>query len=126
MTKNEMLTIQQVEPVTCPATAYQRARVCVPVAVRPFATPLATTTVCCGDPVIAPLPTIPPLCPGTLNGACTFTLTQDICIEVPVEFGANTRVGGPFVQCGRVSDVDICTGCGDDAAGFTDGCQGCI
>ena len=99
---------QQVE--TCPATGYQPASVCVPVTVTPFARSGATTTFCCGSPVITPGVIT---CPGRLNGSCTFTITQNICTAVPVEFGARATVGAPYVLCGEASGVDICTNCGD-------------
>lgn len=100
---------------TCPAEAFVRARVCVPVTVTPFVNPLPTTTLCCGNPIVAPIPPDTPTpCPGTRNGSCRFTITQDICIRVPIEFGATTEVDDPFVQCGEVSGEDICTDCGVD------------
>ena len=40
-----------------------------------------------------------------------FTITQDICVAVPVEFGAVATVGDTYVSCNEVSDNDICTGC---------------
>lgn len=45
------------------------------------------------------------------NGSCVFTITQDICVAVPVEFGAVATVGDTYVSCNEVSDNDICTGC---------------
>ncbi len=95
---------------TCVATAYQPSTVCVPVTVTPFVLPGDTTTVCCGPPTVTS-GTAP--CPGVENGSCTFTITQSICVAVPIEFGANSVVGDPFVQCGTASAEDICTGCGE-------------
>ncbi|MGI6732498.1 MAG: hypothetical protein ACOX5F_11515 [Anaerovoracaceae bacterium] len=95
-------------PRECIATVFQPARICVPVTVTPFVRELPTTTFCCGDPVVTPGATT---CPGEVNGSCTFTITQDICVRVPIEFGANTTVGDTFVTCGAVSDLNICEGC---------------
>lgn len=50
------------------------------------------------------------------NGSCAFTITQDICVAVPVEFGAVAAVGDSFVSCSDASDQDICTTCGQTAA----------
>ena len=94
---------------TCPATGYQSATVCVPVVVTPFATPGTTKTVCCGDPVISSGSTT---CDGTVNGSCFFTITQQLCVEVPVNFGAIATVGAPSVECGGATGEDICTNCG--------------
>lgn len=91
----------------CEAVAYQRLTVCVPVTITPFANTLPTTTFCCDDPIITPGNGI---CGGTENGSCTFTITQNICVQVPVEFGATPEVGDPFVQCGVVNDEE-CSEC---------------
>lgn len=107
-----MSTLNNIEPrqvVTCPATGYQTSSVCVPVVVTPFATPGVTTTLCCGAPVITPGIST---CPGVPNGTCTFTITQNLCTTVPIEFGAEAVTGTPTVLCGTASGVDLCTGCG--------------
>lgn len=95
-------------PQTCSTIAYQTATVCVPVSVKPFAIAGPTVTRCCGNPIITPGSSI---CGGTVNGSCVFTLTQNICVAVPIEFGANTTVGSPRVACGETSSDDICMGC---------------
>lgn len=102
------------EPVdeTCEAEAFLPITVCAPVTVTPFIRRLPTTTFCCGSPVINNFPEIPP-CPGVENGACTFTISQDICVRVPVVFGANSLVGNPFVECGEATSEDVCTNCGE-------------
>lgn len=97
------------ETQTCPAVGYQSASICVPVTVTPFAQTGVTTTKCCGSPVVTPGRDI---CGGVRNGSCFFTITQDICVAVPVEFGAVATVGDSFVNCNGVSQEDICTGCG--------------
>lgn len=93
---------------TCPATGFQKASVCVPVTVAPFAHPGTTITRCWGDPVIL---TNDKPCPGKKNGTCTFTISQTICVEVPVEFGAEATVGDTFVECLGASTDDICANC---------------
>jgi len=95
---------------TCDVAGYQKATVCVPVTVKPFADAGSTTTYCCGSPTVS-TDTAP--CPGTENGSCTFKITQPICVVVPVEFGATATADNTFVQCGEASSEDICTGCGD-------------
>ncbi len=96
------------EEQTCPTVGYQSASVCVPVTVTPFAKTGATFTKCCGAPVVVPGRLT---CEGERNGACVFTLAQDICVAVPVEFGAVASVGDTFVSCNNASAEDICTGC---------------
>jgi len=104
------------EDQTCPATGYQEVTVCVPVTVTPFANAGSTTTFCCGDPIVTGNTTP---CTGTVNGTCIFKITQNLCVAVPVEFGANATVGAPHVECGDVSSTDICTNCSETGAPAT-------
>lgn len=97
---------------TCPAVGYQRASVCVPVTVTPFASVGDTTTYCCGDPVITNGLSI---CPGVTRGTCTFTITQEVCIAVPVVFGATASVDDYAVQCLGVGDATTCADCQSDS-----------
>lgn len=93
---------------TCPAIGYQAASICVPVTVTPFAEAGVTKTKCCGDPIVTS--GIAP-CPGVKNGACAFTISQNICVSVPIAFGAEAVVGDTYVDCGGATAQDICSGC---------------
>ena len=104
--QNDMTVL---EDQTCPTVRYQSASICVPVTVNPFAKTGATFTKCCGVPVVIPGKVT---CEGERNGSCVFTIAQDICVAVPVEFGATATVGDAFVSCNGASADDICTGCG--------------
>mgnify|MGYP001518949870 FL=1 len=97
------------ETQTCPTVGYQSASICVPVTVTPFAQTGMTTTKCCGNPVVTPGREV---FGGVKNGSCFFTITQDICVAVPVEFGAVATVGDSYVNCNGASEQDICTDCG--------------
>jgi len=97
-------------PGVCKAYGYQQLSICVPVHVTPFANPLSTSTFCCGNPIITPGISS---CDGIINGSCHFTLTQALCISVPVHFGATETVGSPSVECGNASGEDICTNCSE-------------
>ena len=110
LTQTNKIALNQEENQTCPAIGYQKATVCVPVTVTPFARAKTTTSFCCGDPIITPGRVT---CPGTVNGSCTFTITQNICVAVPVDFGATTYVGAPAVQCGDATKEDVCTNCAE-------------
>ena len=105
----DMIQNSRAADAVCPATAYQTATVCVPVTVTPFANPQPTVTKCCGSPVVTPGRNT---CEGTKKGACVFTISQEICVTVPVEFGATAEVGDTYVSCNGVSEEDICTDCG--------------
>ncbi|MBS6194928.1 MAG: hypothetical protein KH828_05040 [Clostridiales bacterium] len=84
----------------CDKVFFQRTNVCVPVTVKPFATPGEANVRCCGRPVVASRDT----CPGT-NESCKFTVTQELCIEIPITFGADVMTGDARVQCGEVSTM---------------------
>ena len=73
---------------SCESTFYQKETVCVPVTVSPFAHPGTARTICCGDPVIH----TDPQCPGSKT-SCTFTVTQSLCIQIPIAFGAVIETG---------------------------------
>lgn len=108
---NELKNLEDLRvPQTCPAMGYQELSVCVPVTVTPFAKTGKTKTTCCGSAVVD----ADDICPGTENGSCTFTITQDICVSVPVTFGAHASAGNPFVNCGDASAEDICKDCDKD------------
>lgn len=90
---------------TCVRTAYQRAVVSVPVAVKPFSVAGPTNTLCCSDPVVTNV-----RCTGTKDRICYFTITQEICVEVPIHFGAEAHVGEPGVDCLETS-LEECDDC---------------
>lgn len=85
---------------SCETTFYQTETVCVPVTVTPFANPGTAKATCCGKPVIA----TDNQCQGTQR-SCTFTVTQRLCIEVPIAFGADIETGAAVVRCGDVSET---------------------
>lgn len=86
---------------SCKSTFFQKETVCVPVTVTPFAMPGDAKATCCGHPMINNN--------GRCNGnqtSCTFTVTQSLCIEIPIEFGAVIETGRAVVQCGQVSEIE--------------------
>lgn len=102
-----------VENQTCPTVAYQLSSVCVPVTVTPFAKAGTTVTKCCTKPTVTAGKST---CNGVKNGQCVFTISQDICVEVPVEFGAVAAVGDTYVACNGASADEICADCGPNDA----------
>lgn len=99
------------ENITCPAVGYQPATICVPVTVEPFAKAGITRTKCCGDALVIPSRQG---CTGIKNGVCIFTASQNICVAVPVEFGANATVGEAYVDCKGATSEDVCTDCASE------------
>jgi hypothetical protein len=102
---------------TCEAAAYQPLSVSVPVTVRPFVNKGSPTTYCCGEPIVD---LVSAECEEIDEGACSFVITQKLCVKVPITFGATASVGSTFVQCGQATNEDVCTGCGTTNAPPTD------
>ncbi|WP_235228097.1 hypothetical protein [Oscillibacter valericigenes] len=100
---------------SCPVVGYQRSTVCVPVTVTPFAHVGTPITNCCGEPIV----TEGDVCPRN-GGVCRFTISQEICVAVPVEFGARAVAGTPSVQCGEASNQNICADCTSADAAVSD------
>lgn len=61
-----------------------------------------------GDPIVTPGRET---CDGVKNGSCFFTISQNICVAVPVAFGAVATVGDSYISCNGASSQDICAGC---------------
>ena len=92
----------------CTKTIFQQETVQVPIAVRPFANTGDATVICCGNPVITRDETPP------TDGQCHFIVTQTICVEIPITFGANVTHGTTVSTCAGAS-IQRCP-CLDDSA----------
>ena len=103
------IEITQLE--TCNAVGQQLVNVCLHVSVQPFARVGTITLRCCGAPIITPGTNI---CPGEPRMNCDFTISQRICVQVPVEFGANVRPGETHIQCAGESCANCPTDEDDD------------
>ena len=93
---------------TCPATGYQMADVCVPVSVEPFAKAGKPVIYCYGEPTVC---SGHHKCKGKPCEKCEFTISQKVCVKVPVDFGATAFVGKSFIDAGEASVKDLCHGC---------------
>lgn len=106
----------------CTSKAYQKATVSVPVAVKPFSIAGKPRTFCNGDPVLRDTRCGSKYDPydewtdyrqdgGKCDDEiCFFTFTQEICIEVPVHFGAKVHLDQPRVECHEAS-TEPCDDC---------------
>lgn len=103
---------QQAESEACPATAYQEVDVCVPVTITPYATVGNATVTCCGAPTVTQGNGT---CEGVVGGQCSFTVSQRMCVALPVTFGANTQAGEYTVACGNAGEGS-CENCNPDNA----------
>ena len=99
-------------PAACGSVFYQTDLVSVPVKVMPFAKAGPCTTVCCGSPVITPGDS----CIGEVGQTCEFTITQKICVKLPLHFGASISIDRSRIQCGGISETEYdCTNPGPRA-----------
>jgi hypothetical protein len=80
----------------CTVNGQQLIDVRVPVTVKPFATIGTIVTRCCGEATITPGIDIDE---GIIDGECNFTISQRLCVEVPVDFGADVEPGDTYVTC---------------------------
>lgn len=62
---------------------------------------------CCGEPTVQG----GAQCTGNQT-SCMFTITQSLCVEIPISFGAVVETGTAVVQCGTVSETQC--DCSDD------------
>ena len=94
---------------TCHANASQLVNVCVPITVRPYAYVGPTKTTCGG-----PLYINSRACRGKPGATCTFYATQQICIAIPINYGASATAGESFVECGMASEGECACHKDDD------------
>ncbi len=91
---------------TCSRLAYQRATVNVPVYVKPFSFVGPSHTYCSDEPAISNLHCQP----HGKKQICCFTISQDICVEIPVHFGAHACAGESWIDC-QSSSTESCGDC---------------
>ncbi|MDO4200344.1 MAG: hypothetical protein Q4D57_06315 [Clostridia bacterium] len=84
------------EEETCPVLGFQDVTVGVPVEIKPFAEVGKVKTECMGKPTVRRGTTN---CEGRPGQVCKFTVSQKIRVEVPVVFGAKTKVGEASIDC---------------------------
>lgn len=90
------------KPPACNNTFFQTDLISVPVKVTPFAKTGHVKTVCCGSPVI----TTGRCMHGDTGKVCEFTITQKICVKIPLAFGASVSIDHAHVQCGGISETE--------------------
>lgn len=91
----------------CERIGYQRMSVRVPITVTPNVRIGRVMTRCLGAPTVTPGFT----CAPCRAKCCTFTMTQQLCVETPVIFGARAHAGEHCVECIAVSAENICEEC---------------
>jgi len=89
---------------SCPALGTHYALVGVPVTVKPFAIPGHVSVECVDAPYMEPGEN----CRGKSGAVCHFTISQMLKIDIPVDFGANVKVGESYVECDRYGVESDC------------------
>lgn len=80
----------------CAKTAIQCVQVSEPVVLTPTASVGTATTACQGSPTVS--------CETSPDGThCTVTLTQKVCVTIPVQYGVTVTKGEPSIACDGVS-----------------------
>ncbi len=74
----------------CERVVHQCAKISLPVEVSPFAMPGKITTRCYGKPEISL---------RECKNVCHFIITQKVCIEFPIKFGALTETKKVHFEC---------------------------
>lgn len=88
--------------LNCTKITTQCADVSLPIKIKPYAVVGNIETECFGKPIVS-LRSFQGMscCNG---GECEITITQSICIKIPVEYGAITDVGSTTVHCKKCND----------------------
>jgi len=87
--------VQQAQSVECPAVVNETVCVQADVSITPAVTVGDIISNCLGGPIIG-------ACPGTSSptDSCTFTVSQNICVGVPLTFSAEAAAEPTGIICG--------------------------
>jgi len=91
--ENEMESI-----ITCEKTVHQKAKVSLPLLIKPFVVAGKIKSKCCGNPKVS----------IDCKDNCSYVITQEICVEIPLKFGVFTAVKDEFVECESPDIEDDC------------------
>lgn len=86
----------------CEKIVHQKAKVTLPISIEPFVVSGKIKTRCCGAPKLS----IAPYC--ECKDYCNYLITQEICIEIPLKFGAITETKETFIECEEPVIEDGC------------------
>ncbi len=80
----------------CNVVEYSYANISVPVSIAPYAEIGKITSKCYGKAKVTNGNEMPS---GSACGCCTFVVSQNICVEIPIEFGTSVVTGGAYIDC---------------------------
>ena len=78
---------------TCPSTVHETVCVQADVIITPHVEVLEIKTYCIDGVVLQP-------CSGNLQESCTFSVSQSICVEIPLVFSATAVAVPKGIACG--------------------------
>jgi hypothetical protein len=83
------------QPVECPAIVHETVCIQADVSISPSVVVGTIESFCVGGPVIG-------VCPGTPSPTdeCIFTVSQNICVQVPLTFSATATAIPSGIVCG--------------------------
>lgn len=91
-------------PTGCEKVGTQCVEVALPLKVTPTATAGTVTTTCSGSPTVT--------CVTADDGlSCTITVTQQVCVHIPIRFGVDAEPETATIACGGTDAAEGCT-CG--------------
>lgn len=91
----------------CTTVGSQKAKICLPVSIIPYAVTSPAIVNCCGETEVG---FISDECTASEATSCEFVISQVINVDVPVEFGASVKIGETYIQCAVTGE---CTSCLD-------------
>lgn len=103
LTKN-VVTVLQNEEGLCETAVHENVCVQATVTITPEVTSGPSTSFCLGNPIIGS-------CEGTLRSSCIFTVSQNICVQIPLTFSATAEAVANGIVCGE-TDIGECQGTG--------------
>ena len=84
--------------------ARKNANISIPVSVKPKVNLKDAATYCCGDPVLKKQSCN---CENTSRkGRCCFVLSQNVCIEIPIEISMDTILNEAYIDCSLIHEDD--------------------
>ena len=100
--------LQQVTPVAC--SQFVTTELCsqATVTLEPIVTPGTPIVSCINAPIIGTCEDIPGFTPLSNAGLCSFTVSQVICVNVPLAFSVDVSAIPSGGACGPVVSGDRC------------------
>ena len=84
--------------ITCEKIVHQKSKVSLPISIEPFVVSGKIKARCCGNPRIS----------IECRDNCSYVITQEICIDIPLKFGVSAELKDKFIECDIPYIEDTC------------------